>query len=244
MKSVDGISQKNLKKKCIAFDLEDVLAIGAMSGEIRQAKALELLEKLSLLEKNVPVFKLALVSGYSAGEGWKKLDATGFQKFFRPENVFFAEKDYVDSMGEVDRQRHLENLGKNPLFQDDYFKQKALAKLVEAGHLEKNEIVFVGHDLLTDAYYSQRFSRIHVALIKNALSLRHAKSKIIVKGLTYLALDWADFKKLLLGKKPEPDYSFLKRFIENYLSKELVGSMGLTAGLVGKAKLAAKNKSS
>ncbi len=243
MKSVDGISWQDLKKKCIAFDLEDVLAIGAISGEIMQAKALELLEKLSLLEKNVPVFKLALVSGYSAEEGWKKLNAAGVQKFFRPENIFFAEKEYVDSMGEIDRKRHLENIGKNPLFQDDYFKQKALAKLVEAERLEKNEIVFVGHDLLTDAYYSQRFSCIHAALIKNALSLRHAKSKIIVKGLTYLALDWKDFKKLLLGKKPEPDYSFLKRFIENYLSQELVGGTALAASLAGKARLAQKNKS-
>lgn len=243
MKSVDGINEQNLKKKCVALDLDDVLAIGAISININQAKTLELLEKLSLLEQNVPVFKLALVSGYSREQGWKKLKETGFQKFFRPENVFFAEKEYVDSMDEIDRQKHLDNMAKDPLFQDDYFKQKALEKLVAAENIGKDEVVFVGHDLLTDAYYSQRFSGVHVALIKNALSLRHIKSKIVIKGLTYLALDWKDFKKLLLGKKPQPNYSYLKRFIENYLSKELFGSMDFAAGLAGKARLAEKNRS-
>ena len=164
MKSVYGITASILAKDCVAFGLDDILSAGSVSGPINRAKAMELLEKLSKLEKEVQGFRLALVSGYSAEEGWKKLNATGFQKFFLPENVFFADKAYVDSMGEIDRQRHLENIAKDALFQDDYFKQKALSRIVEDGKLEKSRVVFVGHDLLTDAYYSQRFSGIHVAL--------------------------------------------------------------------------------
>lgn len=214
----------------------------AMFRPIKQKNAVELLEKLSALEKAFPFFHLALVSGYSVDEGWKKLRKTGFEKFFLQENVFFAGRDFIDSMTEVDRQRYLEKIAADALFQDDYFKQKVLGGLLAKWNLEKAELVFVCHDLLTDAYYSKRFSGVSTALVKEALSLRHAKTNRLVSGLNYVSLDWKDFRKLLLGKLPAQDYSFLEQFIANFLSRELVGEMQLKAGLLGKARLAAKDK--
>ncbi|GEM_PF-2450819 len=244
MKTIGGINPKNLKIKCIALDFDDIIASGAINPRVKRGKALELLQKLSEIEKHSGGFVLALVSGYSRVLGQKKLEESGFAVFFKPENVFFAGQDYLDSMAEVDRQRHNANVAKNAFFQDDYFKQKALEKLLERESLDKSRVFFVAHDLLTDAYYSQRFSRVQVALVKGALSLRHVPITHVVKGLVYVNLDWKDFRKLLLGRFPEEDFSFLRRFVENYLARELVGRTQLAAGLLGKARLAEKKKQS
>jgi hypothetical protein len=233
-----------LKKKCLAFDLDDVLSAGKNSGEINNAKAKELLQKLSNLEKQDHSFKLALVSGFSEEAGKKKLEETGLSLFFKPENVFFVDNEYLEAMEEVDRQRYNEKLSSNQNYQDDFFKQKALERLVSSTGLSKEDIVLVGHDLLVDAYYSRRFSGVHVVLLRGSLSLRHEKTIVSIQGLTFIDLEWKQFRMLLLGELPEPDYSFLDRFIQNFLSQELVGNNLLAAGLAGKAKLDAMKKSS
>lgn len=228
MPGINGLNEQNLKKKIVAFDLEDILISGQIAKGINAQKARDLLSNLSTLEKKISGFGLFLVSGFSAAAGKKKLAESGLEKFFKPENVFFVGQGYVDSMEEFDRQRYLRGIGNNGLFQDEYFKQKALQKISEARN--KDEIVFACHDLLSDAYYSQRFSGVDAALVKGALSLKHVRVDKILKGLLYVNLNWADFKKLLLGKKHKPNYSVLKKFIENYLQRELIGGLQINAG--------------
>lgn len=229
MQKLCGFNGQNLKKKILVFDLEDILISGQIAKNIDKKKVFDVLEKLSALEKNVPAFRLFLVSGYSKKEGMKKLAENNLLRFFKPGHVFFPEKGYLNSMAEVDKARYSQRLAKDPLFQDEYFKQVVLEKISKDFQFEKSRMVFIGHDLLTEAFYSQRFSKVDVALVKEALSLRHQKTKNLVKGLIYLNFSWADFKKLLLGKKPAPDYSFLKRFIENYLQREIIGGMQINA---------------
>ena len=228
MQAFDGISEKNLAKRIIVFDLEDILVSAKAENRPDKKKLVGLLEKLSALEKKISGFKLFLVSGYAAEQGWKRLKESGLEKFFKPENVFFVNKKHIDSMEEVDRQRYLKEIEGNGFFQDDYFKQTVLKKISDDAS-DKKQIVFICHDLLTDAYYSLRFSGVDLALVKKSLSLKHEKAKAIIKGLAYIQLDWGDFRKLLLGKKPSPNYFLLKRFIGNYLQRELVGGLQIDA---------------
>ncbi|HIH08540.1 MAG TPA: hypothetical protein HA237_04175 [Candidatus Diapherotrites archaeon] len=212
--------EKFVKTK-IFFKLSNVLLPGSVLKNVDSKKVEALLQGLKKLEEKNRV-ELFVILGQKDDVAKKKLAESGLNRFFKKENIFCVTKDYIQDKAEFDRDRHLKALEEDPHFRDDYFKVSILKKIVGIV-FPADEIIFIGHDLLTDGFYLREFVGVDVAFVKKALSERNEKSGKVLKGLYYVDLDINDFRKLLLGKKPKPDYRFLQAHIYANLKKQLFG---------------------
>ncbi|MDD5163596.1 MAG: hypothetical protein PHD95_05310, partial [Candidatus ainarchaeum sp.] len=138
------------------------------------------------------------------------------------ENFFFVEPDYINGKSDFDRQVHLKGLEKNPFFQDEFFKKILIEEEIAKRGFSKEETIFVGHDAMFDAYYLWKFGKIDSAMLKEAFSEKNKKRSEKIKSLIYVKRNWNDVQKLLLGKFPKPDYSFLDTAILLSLKQELL----------------------
>ena len=222
-----------LKKKAIFLGLGDVLIPGDADKKVDEKKVKEILEKLQDLEKKNSI-TLFLITGLHEEVAVKKIKKSGIAKYFKKENIYYVTKDYIQQKHEIDRQRHLAQLDKDPEFNDRYFKQYIIKKIIDRGKIPKEEMLLIGHDIWTDAFYTMRFSGIDFALLKEGLSERGKKSSKIIKGLIYARRDWKNFHKLLLGRFKKPDYQFLENYIYSELKQQLFGDL---EGKIIKAKI-------
>jgi hypothetical protein len=211
---------EQIKKKVVLISLEDVLVPGKVIKEVNKKGIKEILENLSKLDKEGKI-TLILVSGFKKDVMEKKISENSLGKFFRPENIHCATEDYISKREEVDRKRHEKNIKENPSFNDAYVKVQVVDLLMMSG-IPGEDIIYFGHDLMTDAFYLHRYTGIDAALLKQSLSLNHAKAKMI-KGLIYVNLTWQDFKKVIYGKRKVESYAGLETMIFTMLKEQLFG---------------------
>ena len=214
------------EKKLIVLGFEDVLVPGKVVDKVNEEKVKEILKELSLLEKEGKI-KLVLAAGIKKGIREKKLAEHGLKWFFKEKNIHHAHEKYISKREEIDQKRHKEAVEKNPAYDDEYLKVQVVQHLIEEG-TAKEEIVFFGHDLMSDAYYLKRYCGIDCALLKKHLSFRNEKTDL-VKGLIYVNLDWEDFKKVIYGKKKAETYALLEHRVFAVLKKEIFGDQLLKA---------------
>lgn len=236
MALVAGIDSKKLEKTTLILGLEDVLVPGQIDPKIKIKDVKQILQNLVLLEQKVPGFRFFIITGYTREKGVELLKKHGLYSFCSEQNCFFVTPEYLASKEPVDRELHEKALQKDPNFKDEFLKQITIDKLSQEYHIPKSKMVLIGHDLWFGGFYTMRFSQIDFALIRSALSLRHEKYETPIKGLTYINRTWADIKKLLLGKFPKADYSFLNAFVDNFLRKELISPQTMGAILDAKRK--------
>lgn len=222
MALVAGIDPKKLKKTCILFGFEDVLVPDGVSGSFGQKPVLEILKNLAELEKKVSGFHFALLTGLHEGKGEARIADAKLNEYFSSEKIFMVDQSYLDSKSPVDLDLYQKNIEKDPNFKDEYFKQTIIDKISSTYNVPKEKMVYVGNDLLFAAFYTSRYSKIDVALIKDSVSLRGEKIDQPIKGLVYINRNWKDIQKLLLGKFPAVDYTELIKFIQKWLEKQLL----------------------
>ena len=209
-----------IQKKAVMISLEDVLVPGRVIKQADKKSIRELLTNLSKLEKEGKI-TLILVCGFKKDVMAKKIDENSIRKYFRPENIHCATEEYINKRDELDRKRHEKNVKENPGFNDAYLKVQVVDYLLMSG-TPKEDIVYFGHDLMTDAFYLRRYGGVDVALLKPSLSLNHAKHKMI-KGLIYVNPTWADFRKVIYGKRTAESYVALETLIFSMLKEQLFG---------------------
>ncbi|MFH0954508.1 MAG: hypothetical protein V1777_00170 [Candidatus Micrarchaeota archaeon] len=222
MVTVAGLDSKKLKKTCILFGFEDVLVPNGASGAFNEKPVLEILKNLSELEKKDPNFHFGLLTGLPKEKFDAKVAKTKLAGFFDSKKIFSVDQSYLDSKSKMDLDLYQKNVKANPEFKDEYFKQIAIDEVSERYSVPKEKMVYVGNDLLFAAFYTSRYSKIDVALIKDSVSLRGEKTENTVSGLIYINRNWKDIQKLLLGKFSPVDYSELTKFIQKWLEQQLL----------------------
>ncbi|MFA4906814.1 MAG: hypothetical protein WC602_00900 [archaeon] len=213
------IRPDELVKTHLFFGFDDVLVNGKVSNSVNPMHVKLCLEKLRVLEDQ-NVLNFYIISGNSQKIALKKIADSGLKDFFKRQNVFSVTSGYVNRKSRIDRERYKEQISENSEFKDEFVKQKTFEKFMKKG-VKPEKMLFIGHDLLTDAYYTLRFSKIDVAIVEKSASYMHQKLDQKVPGLTYIDVEWNDLKKVIMGNIPKPDYSALDKFVYQKLRNEL-----------------------
>ena len=232
MHSMPELNAFTLKKKAIIFGFEDVLIPGKVEKSIDLNEVKKILTNLEMLRKKSGLH-VVVISGYSQKIGEQKLKQYGLEKFFAPEFIFFVSKDYLNSMEEVDRKRYEESIKKNPSYKDEFFKQFVIEKFSKEHNIPKELMVYVGHDIWLEGFYTRRFSGIDFALIRSAHSHIGQRKPEEVKNLVYINRTWNDIKKLLMHETLGAKYEHLDNYVQNTIKEKLFEGTKLE-GLVKK----------
>ena len=228
MPKLDLIPEQQLKKHALVFCLDNVLIPGDIAQKINRNEIEEILQNLREMELRYKNFRVFAVSGAKAREAKGIIAENGLNAYFDDANIFGVTQSYIDSKEAIDKERYKIELQKNPRFRDEFFKQYAIDKeIIEKRGIPRENILLICHDLLTDAFYTLRFSQVDFALVKDALSYRHLPIKEMIKGLVYLNMGWKDFKKLLLGKSKKGNTKFLESYVYSRLQKDVIGGFGI-----------------
>lgn len=206
-----------MKKVCF-LEFEGV--VGAYKNYVPyKSKVNSFLDKLTGFcnEKGVELF---LVSGHHESIAKKKLIEGEFHNFFDKNHFIFVDEDYINKKQEDDKKLHLDNLKKDPEFNDSFFKQVFIQKILKEKNLGVSDALLLCNDVWVDGYYTTRFSKIDFALFKDNLTDRGNRVDLI-NGLVYFELDFNSVNNLLI-KFPKTDFSSLDKYVFKVMKKVLV----------------------
>ena len=215
-----SLNERTIIRKNLFFSLSDVLVAGIVNPKLSKLKISKLFSFLAPLEKD-GLISLYLLAGQDEKAVIKKIQEFGIDKFFKKENMFFVIGDYLKEKEEIDRERHLANLEKDPDFVDEFFKQRILMDLIAEGKITRENSALICHDIWFDGFYCMRFSGIDFFILNESISERNNPIPEKIAGLNYIKLNDFDFKKILADKFPKPDLRFLETYIFNKLKLEL-----------------------
>ncbi|MDO8537303.1 MAG: hypothetical protein Q7S21_00300 [archaeon] len=227
------LNAEKLKKKAIFFGFEDVLVPGKVDKNIDLNEVKKILSNLQTLQNKFNLH-VVVISGYSQKIGEKKLKEFSLEKFFNPDFVFFVSKNYLSSMQEIDRKRYEVAIKKDPNYKDEYFKQYVIQKFSKDHNISKKQMIYIGHDVWVEGFYTRRFSQIDFALIKSAYSQRGEKAQEPIKHLFYIQRKWKDIQKLLTLDELKAEYSQLDNYVTTVMKEKLFEGTKLE-GLVNKS---------
>ncbi|MBI2529619.1 MAG: hypothetical protein HYW05_00565 [Candidatus Diapherotrites archaeon] len=224
MPKLDLIPEQQLKKHALVFCMDNILIPGDIAQKINKGAIEEILQNLHEMETRYKNFHVFVVSGAKTEEAKGIISENGLNSYFNDANILGVTQAYVDSKEPIDKERYGIELQKNPRFRDEFFKQYAIDKeIIEKRGIPRENILLICHDLLTDAFYTLRFSQVDFALVKGALSYRHLPIKEVIKGLVYLNMNWKEFRKLLTGKSKKGNTKFLESYVYSRLQKDVIG---------------------
>ncbi len=175
--------------------------------------------------------KLYLISGYHKDVAQQKLSDSFLRNFFDKEYFLFVNHDYINSKSETDKKLHLDNLEKNPEFNDSYFKQVAIQNVLKENSLEPSDALLLSDDLWVDGYYTTRFSKIDFAIFEENIADRGNPVERI-SGLAYFKLDFSSVK-ILLENFPKVDYTALNKYVFEKMKEVLMKDVDFS-GLIKK----------
>ncbi|MDD3086119.1 MAG: hypothetical protein WC290_02660 [archaeon] len=168
-------------------------------------------------ENNIELF---LVCGYYEGVAKKKFLDNGFNSFFDETHFVFVDDYYINNKKEEDKNLHLDNLKKDSEFNDSFFKQVLIQRILREKNLVESDALLLCNDIWVDGYYTTRFSKIDFALFKNNLTDRGNKVELI-NGLVYFDLDFSSVRGLLIDF-PKLDFSSLDKYVFEVMKSVLV----------------------
>ena len=212
--------KNNVVKKNFFFCLDDILLFKEGNKKVTEKEVIDLLSFMQGLEKEGFV-ELFLLAGLQEEKAEEKIKNHSLDQFFKKENIFHVNKEYVESKEELDKERHLAQLEKDPFFDDKFFKQTVLMNLLKENKITNENTALICHDIWFDAFYSIKFSGVDFFLVEKNLSERNHLIPEKINGLNYIDFKESDFKKIILGKFPKQDILFLETYIFNKLKLEL-----------------------
>ncbi len=168
------------------------------------------------LKNNIELF---LVSGFHEKVALKKFQNSFVKKYFKKENFFFVNDNYIYSKKESDRQIHENNLEKDAFFVDSFFKQTLILNILNKKNVLQNDAVLFCNDVWVDGYYTVRFSKINFVIFEKNVRER-GKVFEPISGLAYF--DFDSNPKNFLEKFPIVDYSFLEKYVFDSIKEVLL----------------------
>lgn len=187
--------------------------------EVNEGEAKVFLKELSDFCKGKEI-KLCLISGFHEKVANKKFNDSYLKEYFDERNFLYVNENYIEEKGDNDKKLFLENLGKDPEFNDSYFKQVAMQKFLEENSIEKEAALLLSDDVWVDGFYSTKFSKIDFAIFEdNIVDRGNPIGKI--EGLPYFSFNF-DSVKSLMENFPVVDFFHLKKFVNDAMTKVLL----------------------
>ena len=171
--------------------------------------------------------ELYLVTGFHEPVADSKLNSSYLKDFFDGGHFLHVDESYIAGKGEQDEKIHRESLEKNPEFNDSYFKQVGMQKVLSERHLLPKDALLLSEDLWVDGYYTMRFSKVDFAMFEENL-LDRGKRADRISGLAYFNLDFSSVKGLL-ESFPPVSYAGLDKFVFDSMKKALLGDNTMSA---------------
>lgn len=212
--------------KYLYFGLFDVL----IKGKLNKRPDTSYLSELVEFSKDQKI-NLGLITGLEKDNSEKILFENGVDSYFKKDNIIDISEDYYESLNEIDKDIKKQAKEKDPNYSDEYFKVYYLNKKFSSS---KEGILFLGHDIWTDAYYLHKYSNINSILLKETLSNNHAPNLTEIKGLNIVNSNIDEIKNYLVESK-EFNYSSLDSYANKLLYSEIFGTSLFNSNLsVGK----------
>jgi hypothetical protein len=164
---------------------------------------------------------LYLVTGFHEPVAHEKLDSGFLRDLFDDKHFLHVDEAYITEKGGPDEKIHRDSLEKDPEFNDSYFKQVVMQRVLAERHLFPKDALLLSDDLWVDGYYTMRFSKADFAMFEENLLDRGRKAERI-PGLAYFSLDFASARKLL-ESFPQVSYAGLDKFVYDSMKKALLG---------------------
>ncbi len=207
-----------MKKLCFV-ELEGLLT-NYKSYSANDAKIKDFVKSLHSFckENKIEVF---LVSGHHETIAKQKILEKKFHEFFDKEHFVFVDELYIESKGEDDKKLHRDNLAKDPEFNDSFFKQVLIQRVLKEKDVNQKDALLLCNDVWVDGYYTTKFSKIDFALFEENLTDRGNKVERL-SGLAYFNFDF-DSVKQLLTNFPKVDFASLDKYVFEVMKSVLVG---------------------
>ncbi|HNV01103.1 MAG TPA: hypothetical protein PKK60_01600 [archaeon] len=164
---------------------------------------------------------LYVISGYHESVAHKKFEESFLKNVFNKNNFVCADEDYILQKAKDDETLHRQKLETDPEFNDSYFKQVFIQKILKEKNISASDALLLGDDIWVDGYYTTRFSKIDFAIFEENVSDR-GKSVERISGLAYFSLEF-DSVKQLIEIFPAVDLSPLDKYVFEIMKKALVG---------------------
>ncbi len=212
-----------MKKVCF-IEFEGILA-NYQEYKVDEARAQKFFKKLSefCLENKIDLY---VVSGYHEKIAKKGFLESFVSKELKESNFFFVDENYLLSKADMDEKLHRSNLEKDPNFNDSFFKQTIVSKILAEKKLSVKDSLLLCNDVWVDAYYTTRFSKTDFALFEDNITDRGKKIGK-VSGLAYFDFDFSSVEKLL-NIFPETDFSALDKIVFEEMKKVLFKDVDLS----------------
>lgn len=164
-------------------------------------------ELFNLKEKGIEFFLIL-------GKYEKDIDLKDFKEYFKKENIFYISKKYLESLSELDQKLKQEKYKtQKKEYYDEYYKIFFFQKECL---FDQSEILYIGHDIWTDAYYLSNFTSVDFVLLKDILTNNADKKIPDIKDLYILDLNIDQIKEHLFSEKI---YNYFP--LNNYVKKQL-----------------------
>jgi hypothetical protein len=138
-------------------------------------------------------------------------------------NIISVSKDYIDSLKDLDKEIKEKEFNENYKFCDKYFKVFYFNNIFKEN---KKNLLFVCCDLLTEGYYSKKYSNIDFVILKQFISFNNKKIDVSKFKDNFIINNLEDIKKHL-KKNTKFNYLNLFNFVNNYLTKNIVGNINV-----------------
>ena len=207
-----------MKKLCF-IELEGLLT-NYKSYSVNDSKVKDFLKSLHSFckENKIEVF---LVSGHHETIAKQKMIEKKFHKFFDEKHFVFVDEIYIESKTEDDKKLHRDNLAKDLNFNDSFFKQILIQRVLKEKDLNEKDALLLCNDIWVDGYYTSRFSKIDFALFEDNLTDRGNRVERI-NGLAYFNFDFDSVKQLLINF-PDTNLLSIDKYVFDVMNKVLVG---------------------
>lgn len=201
-------------KTKICFGLLDVLVKGKLNKKPDTSFMSELVDYSKENKK-----ELFLITGLDADKGEEIIKKNGIDAYFSKENICHISEKYYDTLSEIDKELK-EQAKQNDLnYCDEYYKVYFFNAIYK---YKKEETLFIGHDIWTDAYYLSKYAGIDTILLKDTLTNNSAPNIIEIKDVHIVGSNFEIIKSYLEEEK-QFNYEPLHKYAEKLLYKEMVG---------------------
>ncbi len=213
-------------KSYLGFGLFDVLIKGKLDKKPDTLFMSELVDFSK--DNNIDLF---LITGLDKENGQKLVKEHGIDSYFDNNKIYHIEQSYSDSLSEIDKEIKEQAREKDPNYCDEYYKVYFFNNLYKQA---KENTLFLGHDIWTDAYYLSKYANIDVILLKDTLSNNHSPHLIEIKDLHIIGPTFEVIKEHL-EKEKKFNFEPLNNYANKQLYKEMIGSNMLsTSNAIGR----------
>jgi hypothetical protein len=201
-------------KTKMCFGLLDVLVKGKLDKKPDTSFMSELVDYSKENKK-----ELFLITGLDADKGESIIIQNGIDSYFSKENIFHVSEKYYDALSEIDKELKEQAKQNDSSYCDEYYKVYFFNNVYKH---KKEETLYIGHDVWTDAYYLSKYAAIDTILLKDTLTNNSAPNIMEIKEVQVVDSCFPIIKSYLEEEK-QFNYEPLHKYANKLLYKEMVG---------------------